>query len=89
MKLADFPLVCISEDRLELLLNESLAQEMELFPHRRESKTKTSFDEKTRRKVFCNVDVNKVLDENEKDGDDENGWKEFFRSLNATTKLVK
>lgn len=69
----DLPLVCVPKQKADALFNASLSQEMKLFPHRRTWETKTLFDAMMKKKGLCEVDIDKLFDDDD--------WKEFFRSL--------
>ena len=78
MNVVDLPLVCPTLDSAMLLYNISLAQEMKLFPDRGEedsAKLNATFHKRLETKKFCNVDVDKLLQDD--------GWKKFFRSLST------
>ena len=76
MKVSDFPMVCPPFDDIMTLYNITLAQEMRWFPERTRNDLhtlKAYFKKRVDQGAFCDVDVDKVLEEDE--------WKEFLSSL--------
>lgn len=73
----DLPLVCMSGDTLDMILDMSLEAERTFFPDWfaspfGEDDLRARFESATLTKL-CNVDVNRVLEDE--------GWRDFFRSL--------
>ena len=76
LKVTDFPLLCPTTPHAMALFNASIAMEAKLFPDRKEdndNRLEATFQKRLETKAFCNVDVEKVLEEK--------AWIDFFKSL--------
>ena len=75
----DIPMICPPIIYAVRLFNASLAIERRLFPYQDVSNLFDLFQKRIVTNVFCNIDVEKVLEDD--------GWKEFFRRIECVVLL--
>lgn len=74
--MAGFPLLCLSKNQTESLLDQTISIEREMIPEfspAREAEIRSKFAQALEERKFCSVDVDKALEDKR--------WQMFFKSL--------